>query len=88
MRTLLSIILLLLQLLAGAQPAPKQLAAKRVNGAIKIDGVIDEAAWKGATPATDFVEWRPNAGKREDTASRTLVYLLYDNTSVYRRLLP
>jgi hypothetical protein len=65
------------------QAAIKQVAAKRTAAAIKIDGNIDETAWKEATPATDFVEWRPNAGKQEDVANKTVVYILYDNTSVY-----
>lgn len=64
-------------------PAVKQLVAKRTTSSIKIDGDLDEAAWKESTPASDFVEWRPNAGKGEDPANRTLIYLLYDNTSVY-----
>ncbi len=45
-----------------AQPAPKQLPAKRTTSNIKIDGIIDEAEWKEAVPATGFIEWRPNAG--------------------------
>ncbi|MDB5232174.1 MAG: carbohydrate binding family 9 protein [Chitinophagaceae bacterium] len=66
-----------------AQVLPKQLNAKRTTATIKIDGNIDEAAWKEAVPASDFFEWRPNAGKHEDAANRTIVYLLYDNTSIY-----
>ena len=64
-------------------PAPKTLPAKRTTATLKIDGNLDEAAWKEAVPATNFVEWRPNAGKVEDSTNRTEVYLLYDNTSVY-----
>jgi len=61
----------------------KTLAAKRTVASIKIDGKLDEAAWKEASPATDFVEWRPNFGAVENSASKTEVYLLYDNTAVY-----
>jgi hypothetical protein len=61
----------------------KQLAAQRTNANFKIDGSLDEAAWKTVTPATDFIEWRPNAGKHEEAANRTEVYILYDNTSIY-----
>lgn len=80
-----SILLLLLNIAIAsfAQPTPKQLPAKRTQSTIKIDGALDEAAWKEAIPATNFVEWRPSAGKPEDSATRTVVYLLYDNTSVY-----
>ncbi|MFL5741786.1 MAG: hypothetical protein ACJ75B_16280, partial [Flavisolibacter sp.] len=66
-----------------AQTIPRKLPARRTNSAIKIDGNIDEAVWKEAIPATGFIEWRPNPGKVEDSANKTIVYLLYDNTSVY-----
>ena len=79
----LLIVLLLTSFLMQAQVSRKQLSAKRTTSSFKIDGVLEEAAWLEATPATDFIEWRPNAGKPQDTANRTVVYLLYDNTSVY-----
>ncbi|HZH00491.1 MAG TPA: hypothetical protein VEY32_05375, partial [Flavisolibacter sp.] len=66
-----------------AQVAQKQLHAQRTTANFKIDGILDEAAWKEALPATNFIEWRPNAGKPEDSANRTVVYFLYDNTSIY-----
>lgn len=61
----------------------RQLQATRTTASFKIDGVIDEAAWKEAIPANNFVEWRPAAGNIEEQTSRTIVYLLYDNTSIY-----
>ncbi|HVG12004.1 MAG TPA: DUF5916 domain-containing protein, partial [Flavisolibacter sp.] len=66
-----------------AQTPVKQLPAARTTGTIKIDGDISEAAWKEATPATEFVEFRPKPGKVEDSTNKTVVYLLYDNTSIY-----
>jgi len=66
-----------------AQPKPKEMLAKRTSAVIKIDGNLDETAWKDASIATDFVEWRPDAGKPENPSSKTIVYILYDNTSVY-----
>ncbi len=68
---------------ALSQAVPKSLAAKRTTANFKIDGNLDEPAWKEATPATDFIEWRPNFGAPEDPACKTEIYLLYDNTSVY-----
>jgi hypothetical protein len=65
------------------QPVPKTLPAKRTVSSFKIDGNLDEAAWKEAIPATKFVEWRPNFGAIEEDATRTEIYLLYDNTSIY-----
>ena len=61
----------------------RQLPATRTNATFKIDGNLEEAAWKEAVPATHFVEWRPTDGRLEDSTNRTVVYLLYDNTSIY-----
>lgn len=66
-----------------AQTTPKKLIAKRTTATIKIDGNPDDAAWKEATAATDFVELRPNPGAIEATTNKTVIYFLYDNTSVY-----
>ena len=66
-----------------AQTIPRELKAKRTTAVIKIDGKLEEAAWKEVRPATDFVEWRPDFGAVEDKDSRTEVYLLYDNTAIY-----
>ena len=68
---------------AAAQTPRKQLAAKRTTSSIKIDGELDEPAWKETLPATRFVEWRPTFGVIEDSSTRTEIYLLYDNTSIY-----
>jgi hypothetical protein len=69
--------------IASAQTPRKQLAAKRTTATIKIDGVLDESAWQEGFPATKFVEWRPTFGVIEDSLTRTEIYLLYDNTSIY-----
>jgi hypothetical protein len=83
MRGLFILIFLFFQISLLAQKTVRQLPAKKTTSVIKIDGIIDEAAWKEATPATGFVEFRPTPGKVEDSANRTVVYMLYDNTSVY-----
>src|ERR1700730_15210555 len=66
-----------------AQLIHKQLPAQRTSSNIKIDGIIHEPAWKNVIPAKDFVEFRPNGGAPEDSANRTEIFLLYDNTAVY-----
>jgi hypothetical protein len=66
-----------------SQISRKELPATRSAAAIKIDGILDEAAWNEAKPAMNFIEQRPNAGKEEDSTSRTQMFLLYDNTSIY-----
>jgi hypothetical protein len=70
-------------LIGFTQSSPRQLKAQKLSGSVKIDGILDEDAWKKATPATGFVEWRPNFGAVESVETRTEVYILYDNTSIY-----
>jgi len=83
MRVILLILISAINFQLFAQPVRKQLPSRRTTSNIKIDGSIDEAAWKEAVPATGFIEWRPTAGTPEDTANKTEVYMLYDNTSVF-----
>ena len=62
---------------AAATAAPKrQLAAVRITEALKIDGLLDEAAWREAPVATDFIQQRPNPGPHEKHATEARV--LYD----------
>jgi len=61
----------------------KKLIATRTTGKIKIDGVLNDEAWKLAPIATDFVEWRPSFGLKEDPANRTEIRILYDNEAIY-----
>jgi hypothetical protein len=75
--------LLFVSAVFSQQPDQKTLPAKRTFSNIKIDGNPDEAAWTETTAATSFVEWRPHFGVIEDSISRTEVWLLYDNTSIY-----
>src|SRR5687767_11341750 len=84
MRLFFSLLLSICAGLLNAQVSPsRQLPAKRTVATIKIDGNLEEAAWKETTPATRFVEWRPTFGTIEDSSTRTEIYLLYDNTSIY-----
>lgn len=64
-----------------SQGIPKRLAAKRTTASIKIDGNIDEEAWKDAPIATDFIEFRPKSGAKE--LNKTVVKILYDNNFIY-----
>ncbi len=61
----------------------KQIAAVRTTEAIKIDGYLKEDVWKTAPLANNFIESRPAAGNVENPASKTEMYILYDNTSIY-----
>jgi Domain of unknown function (DUF5916) len=79
----LSFVFCLFSFISMAQAPRKELIAQRTTVAPRIDGNLDEPIWKDAVPAKDFGEWRPNFGQPEAFTNRTLVYILYDNTSVY-----
>ncbi|GAB3834860.1 DUF5916 domain-containing protein [Hymenobacter jeollabukensis] len=67
---------------AAATPATKKhLQAARISGGIKLDGVLDEAAWQQASIATDFIQNRPNPGPPEK--HKTEVRVLYDDANLY-----
>ena len=85
MRLIIACIILtaLFNVRLSAQTNPKQIVAKTTIASIKIDGNLDDSAWKDAAVVTDFTEWRPDFGKAEAQSTKTIVYLLYDNTSVY-----
>ncbi len=62
---------------------PRTIPAKRFTGPIKIDGILNEPAWKDAPVATNFVELRPVLNREEEHANRTEVYFLYSDAGVY-----
>jgi hypothetical protein len=59
---------------------PSATAVKR-SGAIVLDGKLDEAAWAGATPITDFRQVDPQEGK--PASQRTEVRFLFDDDALY-----
>lgn len=81
--TVLLFILMLCSTAVAIAQAPKELPARRFTGTIKIDGKLDDAAWKEAPLATNFVELRPIAFRKEEAANRTEVYFLYNDLGVY-----
>ena len=67
---------------AQSLASAKQARATRVpNGAIKLDGQIDDAAWQKAAPITDFVQKEPNEGAAP--SEPTEVRIVYDDSSLY-----
>ena len=70
---------------ASARPAPaaprRQLAARRTPTPIKLDGLLDDAAWAEAPVAGQFIEFRPHPGRRE--SQPTEVRVLYDDAAIY-----
>ncbi|MEZ4236221.1 MAG: sugar-binding protein [Myxococcota bacterium] len=68
-------------LLVGAAVAAPQLTVSRFDEAPRIDGVLDEAVWSSAQPATDFTQFLPRNG--EPATERTEVRFGYDSRSLY-----
>ena len=65
-----------------AQSPPKSTRASRLTGqAPQIDGLLDDAAWAGATVISDFVQRDPDEGKAPSVG--TQVRILYDNDALY-----
>ena len=69
--------------ITGAQTDFKKLTASRANGIFKIDGSLDESAWKTAPVANNFIEFRPNTFAKEEEANKTEVFILYSNQGIY-----
>ncbi|MBK9531888.1 MAG: carbohydrate binding family 9 domain-containing protein [Chitinophagaceae bacterium] len=74
---------MLLTSTAYSQTAKRQLPAKRINTTIKIDGVLQDAAWKDAPLADKFIALRPTPFIPETAGNATQVYFLYDNDGIY-----
>lgn len=65
-----------------ATAARKQAAAVRLtSGSIRIDGRLDEEAWKAATPITDFVQKEPVEGASPTEPME--VRFLFDDGALY-----
>src|ERR1700741_3808922 len=63
-------------------PAKKTIAVKTTTPP-KIDGMLDDEAWKNAPVATDFIEFSPNSGRHETPENRTEIKILYDDNAIY-----
>ena len=61
-------------------PVPTARAVRR-SGPITLDGKLDEDAWKGATPITEFTQFDPEEGK--PASQRTEVRFLFDDDALY-----
>jgi Domain of unknown function (DUF5916)/Carbohydrate family 9 binding domain-like len=74
-------IILLVHLCVFSVAQPKITQAVKIAVAPRIDGSLDDAAWKDVPVATDFITNSPVYGKA--STSKTEVKVVYDNTSVY-----
>lgn len=68
---------------ASGQKVKRILQIKRINSAIKIDGLLSDSAWIGAPVADKFVELRPTPFLQESSENATEIYFLYDNEGIY-----
>ena len=56
---------------------------KRVQNAPKINGKLDDSAWRNLDVAKDFSQISPNNGTTERIHQRTEVKICYDNKNIY-----
>ena len=61
--------------------APPSAAAARVTGTIRIDGVLDEEAWRQATPIGPLTQADPEEGAK--AAEETEVRVLFTESTLY-----
>lgn len=61
----------------------KKANAVRTDHAPKIDGILDDEAWKSAPVAGGFVELKPVPGRLEKADQKTEVRIVYDNSAIY-----
>jgi len=76
----------LIILIAGsavlAQPAAtRTLHAQRISSPVRIDGVLDDPAWREVEAAADFVQQDPNVG--EPISEPTDLRVLIDREAIY-----
>jgi hypothetical protein len=58
-----------------------ELQVGRATGSIEIDGVLDDAGWRGVARATNFSVYFPDEGTRPPVASE--VWVTYDDENLY-----
>jgi hypothetical protein len=64
-----------------AQDSLKNFKATRIISPPKIDGILDDEAWKSSEVISDFIQNTPNEGKQP--AQKTEVRILYDDFAIY-----
>ncbi|MGB0896666.1 MAG: DUF5916 domain-containing protein [Flavobacteriaceae bacterium] len=69
--------------ISSAQEDKKSLQINRTSNAPKIDGVLDDSVWDKAQPAEDFIQFKPEMGKRETNQNKSIVKLTYDDNAIY-----
>ncbi|MFZ9719557.1 MAG: carbohydrate binding family 9 domain-containing protein, partial [Chitinophagaceae bacterium] len=65
---------------AATEPE-RSMVARKVKTPPKIDGLLNEAEWKSAPFAEDFIINNPNFGAK--ASQPTKVYIIYDDQAIY-----
>jgi len=74
--------ILLCSFLANTQNK-KTLNILRTDKAPRIDGVLNDQAWKNAEEAKNFTQFRPEMGVAEKAHQKTSVKITYDDNAIY-----
>ncbi|MBD3180861.1 hypothetical protein GF312_01115 [Candidatus Poribacteria bacterium] len=59
----------------------RQIVAVRVKTPPKIDGVLDDLAWKKVKPSEGFIQSKPDMGQPMN--QNTAISIVYDNENIY-----
>ncbi|MBL7883623.1 MAG: hypothetical protein JNL69_06115, partial [Bacteroidia bacterium] len=81
MKTYFHILFLLLAIQLKATIGPKIVNATRIALSPKIDGNLDDEAWKSAEIASDFIQRSPTPGI--NSSKKTEVKIIYDDIAIY-----
>ena len=66
-----------------AADSTRTIRSVRTTFPIKIDGSIQEDAWKEGSFFNNFTQQRPTFGLKEEEATRTEIWMLYDDNAIY-----
>ena len=61
----------------------KKISATRITTPPKIDGTLNDDAWKNATLIKDFIVFRPDNGKKVSLDYKTEVKVVYNDDAIY-----
>lgn len=61
----------------------KNYTINRTSSPPKIDGVLNDTVWQTATKTSNFIEFRPTAGKTFPEYQSSTVQLAYDDQAIY-----
>ncbi|NIM51889.1 MAG: hypothetical protein GTN78_05305 [Gemmatimonadales bacterium] len=66
---------------SASAPPPRSVIAVPLTGEIRLDGRLDEPAWRTAQAATDLYQWEPHEGQL--ATQSTEVRFLFDADAIY-----